>query len=632
MSEPNTFANPAVLEFYKTLPFNYRETVEGSVQVIQETDQVAAYPILKPLLGPGVRVLDVGSGAGWFSNSMAYRHGASVTGIDFNPVAVARAQEVGRAMKLDTHFQVADLFTYEPERKFDVVVSIGVLHHTDNCHAAIRRVCEHYVRSGGHVFIGLYHTYGRKPLLDHFDEMKQRGATENEMLERYTELHSQLKDKTHLRSWFRDQVLHPHETQHTMEEMMPLLKETGMELVSTSINRFQPIESLSALYEEEKKYFEIGVQRLKENQYFTGFFVFLARKAGGAPDAAADAGSFAASRRLLDSKPYIEHHPIFGYRYIPGTDMELPRPGGGRYHIQVNSDGIRADREYDLKKAPGTCRIIVCGDSMSAGQYVTNSHRFSELLERRIPGLEVINLSLEGSGTDQQCLLYEDVGLKYEHDLVILLPYLQNVRRNMVEAREGIDPKTGLPVMRPKPRFELVDGRLELRNVPVPKEISAGTIAKDGGADVQRTFFVQLKARLGRLPGAAWVKRLLFWRRPSEPFPEYKNPQSAEWRLMEAIIHRFKELAGTRPLVVAPTVRSNYVRSDMALNYWDRYASLAEVSGIYPIHLLPHFKAVGAEASRCFQEPHDMHFSAYGNIVLADAIECELRQAGLLPR
>lgn len=630
MSEPTTYANPDVLEFYKTLPFNFRETVEGSVQAIRETDQLAAYPVLKPMLGPGVRVLDVGSGAGWFSNSMAYRHGASVTGIDFNPVAVARAQEVGHAMKLDTHFQVADLFTYEPERKFDLVVSIGVLHHTDNCHAAIRRVCEQYVRPGGHVFIGLYHTYGRKPLLDHFEEMKKRGATEDEMLERYAELHSQLKDKTHLRSWFRDQVLHPHETQHTMEEMMPLLKETGMELVSTSINRFQPIDSLSVLYEEEKKYFEVGVQRLKENQYFTGFFVFLVRKAGGAPDAAADAENFAANERLLDAKPYVEHHPIFGYRYIPGTDMELPRPGGGRYHIQVNSDGIRADREYDLKKAPGTYRIIVCGDSMPAGQYVTNSHRFSELLERRIPGLEVINLALEGSGTDQQCLLYEHVGLKYEHDLVILLPFLQNVRRNMVEAREGIDPKTGLPVMRPKPRFELVNGRLVLRNVPVPMEISADAIAKRGGTDAQRTFSSQLKTRLSGLPGAAWCKRALYRFMPWEPFPEYRNPQSPEWRLMEAIIHRFKALADTRPLIVAPTVYSNYLRFHMARNYWDRYVSLAAVPGIYPMDLLPHFKAVGAEAVRCFQEPHDMHFSSYGNLVLADAIECELRLAGLL--
>ena len=41
---------------------------------------------------------------------------------------------------------------------------------------------------------------------------------------------------------------------------MPILNETGMKLVSTSINRFQPIESLPALFAEEKKYYEMGAR------------------------------------------------------------------------------------------------------------------------------------------------------------------------------------------------------------------------------------------------------------------------------------------------------------------------------------------------------------------------------------
>ena len=95
---------------------------------------------------------------------------------------------------------------------------------------------------------------------------------------------------------------------------------------------------------------------------------------------------------------------------------------------------------------------------MSAGQFVSNEHRLSEQLERRVPALEIINLSLEGSGTDQQLLLYENVGLQYEHDLVILMPFLSNLRRNMVAAREALDAKTGSKVLRGKPRFELLMG------------------------------------------------------------------------------------------------------------------------------------------------------------------------------
>ena len=72
-----------------------------------------------------------------------------------------------------------------------------------------------------------------------FSEMRKRGASEEAMLTRYKELHSGLHDDTLLLSWFRDQVLHPHETQHTLEEMVPVIMDAGMKLVSTSINRFR---------------------------------------------------------------------------------------------------------------------------------------------------------------------------------------------------------------------------------------------------------------------------------------------------------------------------------------------------------------------------------------------------------
>jgi hypothetical protein len=37
-------------------------------------------------------------------------------------------------------------------------------------------------------------------------------------------------------------------------------------------------------------------------------------------------------------------------------------------------------------------------------------------------------------------------------------------------ALEAFDAETGSRILRGKPRFELIDGQLELRNVPVPGE------------------------------------------------------------------------------------------------------------------------------------------------------------------
>jgi hypothetical protein len=87
--------------------------------------------------------------------------------------------------------------------------------------------------------------------LKYFQDIKKNNLSEEELFKKYKELHS-LGDETHLRSWFRDQVLHPHETLHTIEEIIQLLPEIDCRLVSTSINRFKSIKDQQKLIEEEK--------------------------------------------------------------------------------------------------------------------------------------------------------------------------------------------------------------------------------------------------------------------------------------------------------------------------------------------------------------------------------------------
>ena len=266
-----------VLAFYRDLPFNYREAPSHHANAIRSKNQLLQYSPLVPHLKRDATLLDVGCGAGWLSLSAAWHYGCRVTGIDFNPVAVDRACAVAEILGLPVSFSTADLFQFETKTKFELVTSIGVLHHTNDCLGAVSRICSNFVRPGGHVFIGLYHRYGRRPFLDHFRGLRANGASEDEMLEQYRLLHP-LDDETHLRSWFRDQVLHPHETQHTLAELLPVLQDSGMTLTSTSINRFQPIDDPAAVAAGEESLQAIGVERLSQGRYYPGFFVFLARK------------------------------------------------------------------------------------------------------------------------------------------------------------------------------------------------------------------------------------------------------------------------------------------------------------------------------------------------------------------
>ena len=270
-----------VLNFYKTLPFNFYSSATDASLAIARRNQIRDYPNLEKILGreTPLDVLDVGCGAGWFVNSCAMFYPHRIMGIDFNPKAVRQARAVSRLGpgRGDVTIEVADVFVFEPPRRFDVINSLGVLHHTRDCHGAIRRATT-WLSSGGYFHLGLYHSYSRRPFLDHFKRMQEDGRSVAEMFEEFRKLKFGLTDDVHLYSWFRDQVIHPHETQHSYEEIAALLESQGMQIRSTSINRFKALPSLQELIGMEKKLEPYAQKRLRQGYYLPGFFTILAQK------------------------------------------------------------------------------------------------------------------------------------------------------------------------------------------------------------------------------------------------------------------------------------------------------------------------------------------------------------------
>lgn len=88
MKDDISQANPAVLAFYKELPFNVRETAAEHAAAIRARNAVEEFLPLVPLLNERTHVLDVGCGTGWLACAVAHHYGAQVVGIDFNPIAI----------------------------------------------------------------------------------------------------------------------------------------------------------------------------------------------------------------------------------------------------------------------------------------------------------------------------------------------------------------------------------------------------------------------------------------------------------------------------------------------------------------------------------------------------------------
>ena len=112
---------------------------------------------------------------------------------------------------------------------------------------------------------------------------------------------------------------------------------------------------------------------------------------------------------------YDEH---LGWRLRPNADVrnEVREFSHG---IRTNSAGFRDD-ETSLERPESKRRILLLGDSYCMGDGVEREKGIADRLERLLPNTEVVNLAVNGYGTDQELLLYEIEGHRYEVDVVLL--------------------------------------------------------------------------------------------------------------------------------------------------------------------------------------------------------------------
>jgi SAM-dependent methyltransferase len=132
---------------------------------LREADDCEPYPFSNRIHGydraAGKRVLDVGCGNGYVLERYA-RHGAEVCGIDLTETAIGLSRQRFALAGLRGEFRATDGDTVPyPDGQFDIVCSMGVLHHIEDPRpmlAEMRRV----LRPGGELILMLYHRHSWK--------------------------------------------------------------------------------------------------------------------------------------------------------------------------------------------------------------------------------------------------------------------------------------------------------------------------------------------------------------------------------------------------------------------------------------------------------------------------------------
>ncbi len=100
-------------------------------------------------------VLECGCGGGQHTFFIA-PYARSITAVDLNTIDIA----MERNKKFDNvRFVEADIATMDLNRKFDIVFSIGVVHHTDNPDRAVENLKRH-VKPGGKLILWVYSKEG----------------------------------------------------------------------------------------------------------------------------------------------------------------------------------------------------------------------------------------------------------------------------------------------------------------------------------------------------------------------------------------------------------------------------------------------------------------------------------------
>jgi len=272
----------SIKAFYEKTPFPNYDDLDSAQSLREKAYKGIFARLLDEQIPYDANIFEAGCGTGQLSNFLATTWGRTVVGADLCLNSLKLAQKFKKDNSIE-NVTFAQMNLFKPALKpesFDFVISNGVLHHTSNPRLGFQSISK-LLKRGGFIVIGLYNKYWRL-------QTDLRRFMFNISGNRFKKLDPHLREnisdgkKT---AWFMDQYKNPHESKHTIDEVLKWFNEDGFEFMN-SIPKSIAIENFSA---DEKLFepHEIGTKTdhilVQTKLIFTGgreggFFVMIGKK------------------------------------------------------------------------------------------------------------------------------------------------------------------------------------------------------------------------------------------------------------------------------------------------------------------------------------------------------------------
>jgi ubiquinone/menaquinone biosynthesis C-methylase UbiE/uncharacterized protein YbaR (Trm112 family) len=219
-----------VKEFYEKTPFPNYDDLDTRDSLRSRARAGIFGKMLDEQLPHSASILEIGCGTGQMTNFIGMGWGRTVIGADLCMNSLKLAKKFRDRFGINNaHFVQANLFRppFEPA-SFDVVISNGVLHHTSDCRGAFRSIAR-FVKPGGIIIVGLYNWLGHLPTLWVRALIERWGRAATVFDHRLRGAGGDVRSET----WYMDQYRHPHETRHSMDELLQWFNAEGFDFTAS---------------------------------------------------------------------------------------------------------------------------------------------------------------------------------------------------------------------------------------------------------------------------------------------------------------------------------------------------------------------------------------------------------------